>query len=41
MTSIPAQRLGLLDRGILRKGMRGDVIVFDPGVCDREWPSGP
>ena len=30
MTSIPAQRLGLLDRGILRKGMRGDVIVFDP-----------
>lgn len=30
MTSIPAQRLGLLDRGVLRVGMKADVIVFDP-----------
>jgi len=29
MTSWPAQRLGLADRGLLREGMRADVIVFD------------
>ena len=30
MTSFPAQRLGLEDRGLLRDGMRADVVVFDP-----------
>ena len=30
MTSFPAQRLGLPDRGILRDGMKADVVVFDP-----------
>jgi N-acyl-D-aspartate/D-glutamate deacylase len=30
MTSFPAQRLGLSDRGLLRDGMRADVVVFDP-----------
>ena len=30
MTSIPAQRLGLKNRGILRDGMKADVVVFDP-----------
>lgn len=29
MTSFPAQRVGLLDRGILRPGMAADVVVFD------------
>lgn len=29
MTSWPAQRLGLADRGLLREGMRADVVVFD------------
>ena len=30
MTSFPAQRLGLPDRGILRDGMKADVVIFDP-----------
>lgn len=29
MTSFPAQRLGLNNRGILRNGMKADVVVFD------------
>ena len=29
MTSFPAQRVGLLDRGLLRPGMKADVVVFD------------
>ncbi len=30
MTSAPAARLGLADRGLLRDGMKADVVVFDP-----------
>ena len=30
MTSFPAQRLGIPDRGILREGMKADIVVFDP-----------
>ncbi|MBN8846126.1 MAG: amidohydrolase family protein [Sphingomonadales bacterium] len=29
MTSWPAQRMGLTDRGVLREGLRADVTVFD------------
>ena len=30
MTALPAQRLGLKDRGILRDGMKADIVVFNP-----------
>jgi N-acyl-D-aspartate/D-glutamate deacylase len=28
MTSLPAQRLKLFDRGLLRAGMKADIVVF-------------
>ncbi len=30
MTSFPAQRLGLRERGILRDGAKADVVIFNP-----------
>jgi N-acyl-D-amino-acid deacylase len=36
MTSMPASRLGLMDRGLLKKGMRADLVIFDAAkVIDR------
>ena len=32
MTSLPAQILGLGDRGLLREGFAADVVVFDPAT---------
>ncbi len=29
MTSFPAQKMGLFDRGLLRPGMRADIAVID------------
>lgn len=31
MTSFPAARLGITDRGVLRPGMKADIAIFDPG----------
>ncbi|MEO6724435.1 MAG: D-aminoacylase [Blastocatellia bacterium] len=42
MSSFPAQRLGLRDRGILKAGMKADVVVFDPNqVVDRSTMTQP
>src|SRR3954468_7802460 len=30
MSSFPAQRIGLADRGVLREGMKADIAIFDP-----------
>ena len=36
MTSAPATRLGLKDRGTIAKGMKADLVLFDPNkVIDR------
>jgi len=48
MTSEPARRLRLLDRGIIREGMASDLVLFEPEkirdtnsyLCPKEFPIG-
>ena len=36
MTSLPAQRLKLTDRGLIRPGFKADIVLFDPNrIIDR------
>ena len=35
MTSVAAQRFGLADRGVVRPGMTGDLVLFDKDVTDQ------
>ena len=42
MTALPADRLGLQDRGRLRAGMKADLVIFDPlKVIDRSTMTQP
>ena len=34
MTSLPAQKFGFTDRGLLRVGMAADIVVFDPSTVN-------
>ncbi|HEY0139337.1 MAG TPA: D-aminoacylase [Thermoanaerobaculia bacterium] len=42
LTSQAALRVGFHDRGILREGMKADIIVFDPAtIADKSWFDDP
>jgi N-acyl-D-amino-acid deacylase len=45
MTSWPASRMGLNGRGVLREGLRADLVIFDydgiDDVASWEKPVGP
>jgi N-acyl-D-amino-acid deacylase len=32
MSGFPAQRLGLTDRGLLKEGLKADLVIFDPNT---------
>lgn len=36
MTSLPAQKFGFTNRGLLRTGMAADIVIFDPEMVNDE-----
>jgi N-acyl-D-aspartate/D-glutamate deacylase len=42
MTSLPSQRMGFKDRGIIKEGMKADLAIFDAQkIIDRATTSEP
>jgi N-acyl-D-amino-acid deacylase len=42
MSAFPAQRLGLRDRGMIKAGMKADLVIFDPNkVIDQSTMTQP
>ncbi len=42
MTSLPAKRFGFKDRGLIKEGMRADLVLFDPQIVrDTATPKNP
>lgn len=37
LTSLPAARLGLKDRGLVKEGYKADLVVFDPDKVKSNW----
>jgi N-acyl-D-aspartate/D-glutamate deacylase len=48
ITSEPAKRIGLSDRGVIAKGQKADILIFEPNELDnlptfedpKRFPSG-
>jgi N-acyl-D-amino-acid deacylase len=42
MTSLPAARMGLIDRGVIAQGYAADIVILDPAaVADKSTFSAP
>ncbi len=42
MTSLPAAKMGIEDRGILKKNYKADIVIFDPEkISDRATVENP